>query len=123
MSHQPEDSADAIVVAAGGSTRMGGADKLLARIDGRPLLAHTIAAIAAADEVGPIVVVTTDERRRALVAGGWVDADRTTFVEGGPRRQDSVRAGFAALERAVPTRPASGSCSSTTGRVRASARR
>ena len=102
MSRQPEDSADAIVVAAGGSTRMGGTDKLLARIDGRPLLAHTIAALAGAEEVGSIVVVTTDERRRALVAGGWVDADRTVFADGGSRRQDSVRAGFVALERTVP---------------------
>jgi 2-C-methyl-D-erythritol 4-phosphate cytidylyltransferase / 2-C-methyl-D-erythritol 2,4-cyclodiphosphate synthase len=102
VSHQPEDSADAIVVAAGGSARMGGIDKLLARIDGRPLLAHTIAAIAAADEVGSIVVVTTDERRRALVAGGWIDGDRTVFADGGSRRQDSVRAGFVALERTVP---------------------
>ena len=102
MSDQREDSADAIIVAAGGSTRMGGTDKLLARIDGRPLLAHTIAAIAAADEVASIVVVTTDERRRALVAGDWIDVDRTTFVDGGSRRQDSVRAGFVALERAAP---------------------
>jgi 2-C-methyl-D-erythritol 4-phosphate cytidylyltransferase / 2-C-methyl-D-erythritol 2,4-cyclodiphosphate synthase len=98
------DSADAIIVAAGASTRMGGTDKLLAMIDGRPLLAHTIAAFERPDEVGSVVVVTTDERRRALVAGGWVDASRTTFVDGGERRQDSVRAGFAALERVSPDR-------------------
>src|SRR5688572_27005277 len=83
---------------------MGGTDKLLAMIDGRPLLAHTIAAIERPAEVGSVVVVTTDERRRALVAGGWVDASRTTFVEGGERRQDSVRAGFVALERIAPDR-------------------
>jgi 2-C-methyl-D-erythritol 4-phosphate cytidylyltransferase / 2-C-methyl-D-erythritol 2,4-cyclodiphosphate synthase len=98
----PGSHADAIIVAAGASTRMGGTDKLLALIDGRPLLAHTIEAIERAVEVGSIVVVTTDERRRALVAGGWVDASLPTFVEGGARRQDSVRAGFAALERVTP---------------------
>jgi 2-C-methyl-D-erythritol 4-phosphate cytidylyltransferase/2-C-methyl-D-erythritol 2,4-cyclodiphosphate synthase len=81
---------------------MGGGDKLLAMIDGRPLLAHTIAAIERPDAIGSIVVVTTDDRRRALVAGGWVDASRTTFVDGGERRQDSVRAGFATLERVAP---------------------
>jgi 2-C-methyl-D-erythritol 4-phosphate cytidylyltransferase/2-C-methyl-D-erythritol 2,4-cyclodiphosphate synthase len=94
--------ADAIIVAAGASTRMAGTDKMLAMIDGRPLLAHTIAAFERPEEVGSVVVVTTDERRRALVAGGWVDASRTTFVDGGERRQDSVRAGFAALERVSP---------------------
>ena len=102
MSHQPEDPADAIIVAAGTSSRMGGTDKLLVEIDGRPLLAHTIQAIAAAEEVATIVVVTTDARRRALVAGGWADPARTTFAEGGERRQDSVAAGFEALERTAP---------------------
>jgi 2-C-methyl-D-erythritol 4-phosphate cytidylyltransferase/2-C-methyl-D-erythritol 2,4-cyclodiphosphate synthase len=83
---------------------MGGTDKLLALIDGRPLLAHTIEAIERPEAVESVVVVTTDERRLALVAGGWVDGSRTTFVDGGERRQDSVRAGFAALERLAPDR-------------------
>ena len=102
MSRQAKGSADAIVVAAGASTRMGGTDKLLATMGGRPLLAHSLAALAAADEVGSIVVVTSDARRQALVGGGWVDPERTTFVPGGERRQDSVAAGFAALERVSP---------------------
>jgi 2-C-methyl-D-erythritol 4-phosphate cytidylyltransferase/2-C-methyl-D-erythritol 2,4-cyclodiphosphate synthase len=92
--------ADAIVVAAGASTRMGGADKLLVTIGDRPVLAHAIAGLAA--DVGSLVVVTTADRRRALEAGGWVPDARTTFVEGGARRQDSVRAGFLALEAALP---------------------
>ncbi|HEV8697346.1 MAG TPA: 2-C-methyl-D-erythritol 4-phosphate cytidylyltransferase [Candidatus Limnocylindrales bacterium] len=98
------DSADAIIVAAGASSRMNGTDKLLAPIDGKPLLAHTIEAIERSDSVGSVVVVTTDARRGALVGGGWVDGSRTTFVDGGERRQDSVRAGFAALERLAPDR-------------------
>jgi 2-C-methyl-D-erythritol 4-phosphate cytidylyltransferase/2-C-methyl-D-erythritol 2,4-cyclodiphosphate synthase len=92
--------ADAIVVAAGGSTRMGGIDKLLARVGDRPVLAHAIAALAA--DVESTVVVTTPDRRAALEAGGWVTDGRTTFVEGGERRQDSVRAGFEALEASSP---------------------
>ena len=93
--------ADAIIVAAGTSTRMGGIDKLLAPIGERPLLAHTVLAIAASPAVDSIIVVTTDERRDALVAGGWLP-DRTVFVRGGSRRQDSVRAGFEALEHSAP---------------------
>jgi len=95
-------SADAIVVAAGASSRMGGADKLLVTVGDRPLLAHAVGALASSPAVGSIVIVTTADRRQALEAGGWLPADRTTFTEGGDRRQDSVRAGFRALEDAVP---------------------
>jgi 2-C-methyl-D-erythritol 4-phosphate cytidylyltransferase/2-C-methyl-D-erythritol 2,4-cyclodiphosphate synthase len=94
--------ADAIVVAAGSSARMGGADKLLATIGGRPLLAHTLAALAASTDVASLVVVTSRERRRALADASWLPDVPVTFVEGGTRRQDSVRAGFEALERTTP---------------------
>ncbi len=90
------------MVAAGASTRMGGTDKLLATIGDRPLLAHAIGALADSPAIGSIVVVTTAERREALAAGGWTPGDRFSFAEGGARRQDSVRAGFDALERTVP---------------------
>jgi 2-C-methyl-D-erythritol 4-phosphate cytidylyltransferase / 2-C-methyl-D-erythritol 2,4-cyclodiphosphate synthase len=96
-------TADAIVVAAGASARMGGPDKLLLEVGGRPVLAHTLAALAAAPEVETLVVVTTPQRRRSLDAGRWLPDDRPVlFAEGGERRQDSVRAGFEALERGVP---------------------
>jgi 2-C-methyl-D-erythritol 4-phosphate cytidylyltransferase/2-C-methyl-D-erythritol 2,4-cyclodiphosphate synthase len=96
-------SADAIVVAAGASERMGGTDKLFARIGGRPLLAHTLAAFGAAVEVGSIVVVTTPERKRELEDGSWLPTGvEVHFAEGGNRRQDSVRAGFELLERWLP---------------------
>lgn len=80
---------------------MAGIDKLLAPIGDRPLLAHAVQAVAASSSVGAIIVVTTDERRDALLSGGWLP-EGTSFVGGGARRQDSVRAGFAALERASP---------------------
>ena len=91
------------MVAAGGSARMGGTDKLLAMIGGRPLLAHTLAALLAAPDVASIVVVTSAERRRALEVGPWLpNGDAVTFVDGGERRQDSVRSGFDALEWTAP---------------------
>ena len=95
-------SADAIVVAAGSSARMGGSDKLLEPIGDRPLLAHTLAALAASPHIGTMVVVTTTARRRALEADGLSMDRPVVFVEGGARRQDSVRAGFDALEAAEP---------------------
>lgn len=93
--------ADAIVVAAGASRRMGGADKLLAMVGDRPLLAYAVGALAASSAIDSVVVVTTTDRRTALEGGGWLD-DRIIFEEGGERRQDSVRAGFRALETAAP---------------------
>ncbi len=94
--------ADVIVVAAGRSTRMGGDDKLAIEIGGRPLLAWTLAALTAAPEVARVVVVTTAERRAEVAAAPWLPAAVVDVVAGGERRQESVHAGFVALDRAVP---------------------
>lgn len=93
----PERFADAIVVAAGSSSRMAGVDKLAAIVAGRPLLAHTLAAIAAAPEVRSIVVVTAPERVAALATADWLPSNVLAVVAGGGRRQESVERGFAAL--------------------------
>ena len=89
--------ADAIVVAAGRSARMGGTDKLFAPVAGRPLLAWTLDALDAVDEVGRIVVVTASERTAEVRAASWLPASVVAVVEGGDRRQLSVAAGLRAL--------------------------
>ncbi len=94
--------ADAIVVAAGASTRMDGTDKLLAMVGDRPLLAHAVEAFASSPAIASIVIVTTPVRRHALEVDGWAVDPAITFADGGERRQDSVRAGFLALEAAAP---------------------
>jgi 2-C-methyl-D-erythritol 4-phosphate cytidylyltransferase/2-C-methyl-D-erythritol 2,4-cyclodiphosphate synthase len=91
--------ADAIVVAAGSSVRMGGADKLGARIGGRPLLAWTLDALIAASVVDRVVVVTAPERIGALQAAAWLPASVVAVVPGADRRQGSVAAGLEVLER------------------------
>ena len=91
--------ADGIVVAAGRSSRMDGADKLNAEIGGRPLLAWTLAALAAAPELDRLVVVTSADRRHEVAAAPWLPAKVVDVVEGGERRQESVHAGFVALDR------------------------
>ena len=98
----PAAIADVVVVAAGSSSRMGGVDKLDWTVAGRPLLAHTLEALAAAPSVGTIVVVTAAERREVVAGAAWLPASVSAVVAGGERRQDSVAAGIAALEALVP---------------------
>lgn len=89
--------ADAIVVAAGSSTRMGGTDKLMADIAGRPLLAWTLAAFEAVDAIDRIVVTTAADAVATLSTAPWLPAKVHAVVAGGDRRQTSVAAGFGAL--------------------------
>ena len=74
--------ADAIVVAAGSSQRMGGIDKLAWPVAGRPVLAHTLAALAAADDVDAIVVVTAADRETTVAAADWLPAKVRAVVAG-----------------------------------------
>jgi len=90
--------ADVIVVAAGGSSRMGGIDKRLAPLAGRPLLARTIDALAASPAVARIVLV--------MGPGPALEAIRPllpdpvlAIVPGGNHRGASVAAGLDALAR------------------------
>ena len=89
----------AVIVAAGGSTRMAGADKLFADLGGRPLLARALQSFQDSPLVHRIVLVLSAanlERGRALATEWGVDK-LTAVCEGGPRRQDSVRLGLEAL--------------------------
>jgi 2-C-methyl-D-erythritol 4-phosphate cytidylyltransferase/2-C-methyl-D-erythritol 2,4-cyclodiphosphate synthase len=90
--------ADAIVVAAGMSRRMGGRDKLEARIAGRPVLDWTIEALLRAPGLERLVVVTAPARVAELRGRASLPDAVVAVVPGGARRQDSVAAGFAALE-------------------------
>ncbi|HEU4919683.1 MAG TPA: 2-C-methyl-D-erythritol 4-phosphate cytidylyltransferase [Candidatus Limnocylindrales bacterium] len=88
--------ADAIVVAAGSSVRMGRTDKMFASIGGRPMLAWTVAAFGQLPVIDRLVVVTAAERVEELRAAPWLP-ERAIVVAGGERRQESVAAGVAAL--------------------------
>jgi 2-C-methyl-D-erythritol 4-phosphate cytidylyltransferase len=87
----------AIVLGAGGSTRMGGVDKLLAPLAGRPLLARTLDPFADSPAVQAIVVVASAANAAAIEALVCGRAKMRAVVLGGERRRDSVRAGLAAL--------------------------
>lgn len=90
----------AVIVAAGGSRRMGGIDKIFAPLAGRPLVAHAIAAFAAHPAVSRIVLVVAAERvAEAAAELPHFAPGKLAVCAGGERRQDSVRAG---LERLGP---------------------
>jgi molybdenum cofactor cytidylyltransferase len=86
----------AIVLAAGRSTRMGGPNKLLAEIGGRPLV-RMAADEALASQARPIIVVTGHQRERVEAALNGLDvqlAHNPDFAEG---LSTSLKVGIAAV--------------------------
>jgi 2-C-methyl-D-erythritol 4-phosphate cytidylyltransferase / 2-C-methyl-D-erythritol 2,4-cyclodiphosphate synthase len=96
---RPLPAVDVVVVAAGRSTRMDGIDKLEASLAGRPLLARATWAMAASPLVRRIVIVTAPERVERVRAAAWLPPAVVAVVAGEGRRQGSVAAGLAALDR------------------------
>jgi molybdenum cofactor cytidylyltransferase len=85
----------AIVLAAGRSTRMGGPNKLLAEINGRPLV-RIAAQEALASQARPVIVVTGHQRQQVEAALDGLDVTlvyNPDFAEG---LSTSVKAGIAA---------------------------
>lgn len=100
--HEPEHGRQiaAIVLAAGRSTRMGGPNKLLAEIGGKPLV-RIAAEQALASRARPVIVVTGHQREKVEAAVAGLDVQRVhnpNFAEG---LSTSVKAGLAALPDSV----------------------
>lgn len=91
----------AIVPAAGSGSRIGGSAKQFRALAGRPVLAHTLAALTADTRITGIVVVVGSgpQPARDMVAGV---ACPLVFADGGARRADSVRAGLVEAGRCFP---------------------
>ena len=98
MSEPP--GADIVIVAAGQSRRMGGPNKLAEPVLGRPLLAWTVAGMAAAACFRRLVLVVAPEQLEDARAWSWLP-DRAEVVAGGETRSASVRAGLAATRSDV----------------------
>ena len=90
----------AIIAAAGTGARMGGVDKLLAQLGGKPALAHVIDAFERCESIDQIVVVITEQSmaqvRQIISEEGWSKV--AAPCRGGARRQDSVLAGLGRLK-------------------------
>jgi 2-C-methyl-D-erythritol 4-phosphate cytidylyltransferase len=88
----------AIIPAAGGGARMGGAgSKLLAPLGGVPLLARTLLAFERAETVDDIVLVVRPGDQAAIEAlvGNAGILKVRALIPGGEERQDSVRLALA----------------------------
>ena len=98
---------------------MGGIDKRLAPLGGRPLIVRTLEALAASPRVERIVLVMGPGPALEAVRP-ILPAAVTAIVPGGSHRGASVEAGFRALQ-ALDSATGStriGSCSCTTARAR-----
>ena len=86
----------AIVLAAGRSTRMGGPNKLMAEIGGKPLVRHAVEQVLAS-RARPVIVVTGHEPARVEAALAGLDVrfvHNPHFADG---LSTSLKAGLAAL--------------------------
>ena len=86
----------AVIVAAGSAQRMQGIDKLLAPLDGVPVLRRTVEALASAPEITELIVVTRVDRLEAVQALCEGLSKPVSVVPGGKTRAESVLCGLSA---------------------------
>lgn len=93
----PLKTCGAVIVAAGSASRMGGIDKVMAPLDGKPLIAHTLQTFQDCDAISEIVVVTREDLILPI-SGLCKDLPKVkAVVAGGKSRQESVHQGLNAL--------------------------
>ena len=92
-------SVGVIIVAAGVSSRMGGINKILAPLSGKPTICHTISAFNNNPLVSEIVLVTRDDMVLNLqkITDQYGFLKVTDIIEGGSCREESVKKGFERL--------------------------
>ena len=91
----------AVIVAAGSASRMGGIDKVMAALGGKPMIARTVRAFQQCGAIADIVIVTRPDLIRPISAlCAQMDKVRMV-VAGGKSRQESVALGLNALPKGV----------------------
>ena len=84
------------IIVAGGSSRRMGFDKTFALLDGRPVIAHSVATFASADCVTDVIIVGREDRLDEIRAatGEPGSGKLRAIIAGGVHRQDSVAEGL-----------------------------
>ena len=91
----------AVIVAAGNASRMGGIDKVMATLDGEPMIVRTVRTFQNCDAVREIVIVTREDLIPKITSMcGKFDKVRAVVV-GGKDRAESVKNGLAMLSSKV----------------------
>lgn len=91
----------AVIVAAGSASRMGGIDKVMALLNGEPMIVHTIRAFQNCDAIREIIVVTRPDLI-STVMGLCKGMEKVkAVVAGGKDRPESVANGLNALSSKV----------------------
>ena len=91
----------AVIVAAGTASRMGGIDKVMAELDGEPMILRTVRTFQNCDAIKEIVVVTREDLILPIMrlCAGFPKVQ--AVVCGGANRQESVQMGLNALSNKV----------------------
>ena len=89
----------AVIVAAGSASRMGGIDKVMAELEGEPMICRTVRAFEQCDAIKEIVIVTRED---LIIPIGELCREMPkvkAVVAGGKSRQESVEFGLEALSK------------------------
>ncbi len=91
----------AVIVAAGSASRMGGIDKVMAELDGEPMIVRTVRAFQNCDAIKEIVIVTRPDLIVPIMDLCHEFKKVTAVVVGGETRDQSVSMGLNTLSDKV----------------------
>ncbi len=97
----PLKACGAVIVAAGNASRMGGIDKVMAELNGEPMIVRTVRTFQTCDAISEIVIVTREDLMMPIMklCAGF-DKVKAVVV-GGSSRAESVTMGLSALSNQV----------------------
>ena len=91
----------AVIVAAGTASRMGGIDKVMAPLDGEPMIVRTVRTFQNCDAVKEIVIVTREDLLTKVTSLCGKFPKVMAVVVGGKDRAESVKNGLNMLSKKV----------------------
>ena len=91
----------AVIVAAGTASRMGGIDKVMAQLEGEPMILRTVRTFQPCEAIREIVIVTREDLIVPIMSLCKDFEKVPAVVAGGSSRQESVQLGLNALSSKV----------------------
>ena len=82
-----------IIIVAAGTSQLMGFDKLMAPLQGKPVLAHSVNTFLLFPDVSEVILVSTQQRFDSLA----ISNSKLKLISGGENRHDSVSLGIAAV--------------------------